>query len=121
MNVNETSQQLMLSMTSQQIENALRKAQTPRKTRKSHENGARGKGKKKRLTQNAGVVNKNTRPLNSYMAFRSKFILSSAKEVTDISRLLLHHLLKRSAKGDFGVRDLHVASRSFQGQMDNSS
>lgn len=81
MNVTETSEQLMRSMTAQQIENALRKAQAPRKVHKSHKNGVRGKGKKKDLAHNAGAVNKNTRPVNSYMAFRSGFIASLAPDI----------------------------------------
>ena len=81
MNVTETSQRLMKEMTAQQIENALRKALVPHEAHKSHKSSARGKGKKKDLTQNAGAVNKNTRPLNSYMAFRSKSIVSNAPEI----------------------------------------
>ena len=76
MNVTETSQRLMKTMTPQEIESALRKAQSPREADRLHKNSMRGKGKKKDLIDTAAAINKNTRPLNSYMAFRSKSIVS---------------------------------------------
>lgn len=69
MNVTETSQHLMTSITPQEIEDALRKAQTPKKLKK---NAVRGQSKRKVLIDTIVPVNKNIRPLNSYMAFRSR-------------------------------------------------
>ena len=72
MNVTKTSKRLMENMTPQEIEIALRKAQGLRGGNKSNKNTVHGQGMKKASQDNATAINKNTRPLNSYMAFRSK-------------------------------------------------
>ena len=76
MNVTETSQRLMKNMTPQEVENALRGAQGSHGVSKSRKKSPIGKGKKKVSQDAATASNKNTRPLNSYMAFRSKFLTS---------------------------------------------
>ena len=72
MNVTETSHRLMKNMTPQEIESALRTAQTNRKADEPRKLAVHSKGKKKSLVDTTLATTKNTRPLNSYMAFRSR-------------------------------------------------
>ena len=60
-----------------------------------------------------------TRPLNSWMAFRSKFSYCNAHFFSNWCRLPLSHLQVLPAEGHLRILDLHVAERPFQGQVEH--
>ena len=63
-----------------------------------------------------------TRPLNSWMAFRSMLICRMrvrANRSDQLTRLSLSHLQVVPAEGHLGFLDSHVAERPFQGQVEH--
>lgn len=72
MSLTPAMKQMLRNMTQAQIETMFQSANQPRLTVDLPKSLSRGKGKKK-LGRTAAPVGKATRPLNSWMAFRSEY------------------------------------------------
>ena len=76
MSLSPAMKEMLRSMTPAQIETMIQPASQPRPTVDMPKNMSRGKGKKK--VGNTAGAGKTTRPLNSWIAFRSEYERSSA-------------------------------------------
>jgi hypothetical protein len=75
-----------------------------------------------KVTQSSSGSIAPTRPLNSWMAFRSKLnhrMRVRTKCSDHLTRLSLSHLQVIPAEGHLWLFDSHVAERPFQGQMEH--